>query len=83
LTATLLAFAIAFMVAGLYVLLFPAELEIKAMGTTEWERECLRWHKRILTGEKAHWCDDWDGLPVDETCTEWPCSCEIKPRDHE
>ena len=30
---------------------------------------------RVLTGKYRHWCDDWDGLPIDETTPEWPCVC--------
>jgi len=41
----------------------------------EWERDCLRWRGAILTGKYGHWCDDYDGLPVDETSIEWPCAC--------
>lgn len=45
---------------------------------TEWEEDCLRWRGRILTGQYAHICWEWDGLPVDETCLEWPCGCEVE-----
>ncbi len=41
----------------------------------EWIEDCLKWRGVVLTGEHAHWCFDWDGLPVDETCDEWPCDC--------
>ena len=47
----------------------------------EWFRESKKWVGRILDGQYAHWCDDWDGLPVDETtkefecCTCFKCSC--------
>lgn len=42
----------------------------------EWERDCLYWRKRALTGKYRHWCFAYDGLPVDETCEhEWPCEC--------
>lgn len=37
------------------------------MGLTEWEADCMKWRGRVLTGRFAHWCYDWDGLPVDET----------------
>jgi len=40
-----------------------------------WNEDCMRWRGRVLTGAKAHWCGDWDGLPVDETMPEWPCTC--------
>jgi hypothetical protein len=44
--------------------------------SVEWEADCLRWRGKVLTGEKAHWCWDWDGLPVDETTPEWDaCTC--------
>ncbi|WP_418024987.1 hypothetical protein ACNKFW_15655 (plasmid) [Paracoccus sp. TD-10] len=43
----------------------------------EWERDCLHWRGRTLTGQHKHWCDEWDGLPVDETCPEWPCGCTL------
>ncbi len=40
---------------------------------TEWEADCLRWHKRVLTGKFCHWCDE---LPIDETCAEFAvCLC--------
>jgi hypothetical protein len=41
----------------------------------DWMRDCLKWRGRVLEGEHTHWCDDWDGLPVDETTPEWPCNC--------
>lgn len=42
---------------------------------SEWEVDCLRWRGRVLTGQHSHYCDDWDGPPMDETCGEWPCVC--------
>lgn len=43
---------------------------------TEWEEDCLHWWGRKLTGEKKHFCPDWDYLPIDETCDEIAgCSC--------
>lgn len=42
---------------------------------TAFERDSLRWRGRVLDGQFAHWCEDWDGLPVDETTCEWPCPC--------
>lgn len=42
---------------------------------TDFERDCLHWRSRILTAPHAHWCNEWDGRPVDETCPEWPCGC--------
>lgn len=43
---------------------------------TDWAEDCMVWRGRILTGKKAHWCFDWDELPVDETCEEIAyCHC--------
>ena len=40
----------------------------------------MKWRGRILTGEFAHWCFEWDELPIDETCeNEWPCGCFALP----
>ena len=44
----------------------------------DWAGECLAWRGRILTGEKRHWCPDWDYLPIDETCDEFEaCTCKL------
>lgn len=40
-----------------------------------WDEWCIRWRGRPLTGKYGHSCEDWDGLPIDETCPEWPCAC--------
>jgi len=40
-----------------------------------WVNDCARWRGVLLVGEKRHWCNDWDGLPIDETCREFPCAC--------
>lgn len=42
---------------------------------TEWERDCLKFHGRVLHGEYAHCCPDMDGFPVDETTEEWRNAC--------
>jgi hypothetical protein len=41
----------------------------------EWIEDCLFWRGEVLLGRQAHWCFEYDGLPVDETCPEWPCHC--------
>ncbi len=42
----------------------------------EFIAESLKWRGRVLTGRFAHWCADWDELPVDETTPEWEsCRC--------
>jgi hypothetical protein len=43
--------------------------------SAQWVEDCDKWRGQLLTGDYAHWCDDWDGLPMDETCPEWPCAC--------
>lgn len=51
-------------------------MTIKPESMEDWKEDCLKWHKRVLTGEKSHWCYDWDGLPVDETTPEIDgCTC--------
>lgn len=40
-----------------------------------WDAACLHWRGKVLTGKHGHWCPDWDDLPIDETCIEWPCIC--------
>jgi hypothetical protein len=37
--------------------------------------DCWKWRRALLTGKYAHWCAEWDDLPIDETCAEWPCEC--------
>ena len=44
-------------------------------ASPDWMEDCMRWRGRILTGRRPHWCGEWDELPVDDTCPEWPCSC--------
>jgi len=42
------------------------------------KKDCLHWHGRLLTGDKAHWCPDWDFMPIDDTMTEFlVCTCEL------
>lgn len=48
----------------------------KFVEEPEWIADCLKWRSRVLVGEKAHWCHDWDGLPIDETTEEIEyCGC--------
>lgn len=42
-----------------------------------WELDCLKDRGRVLKGIYSHYCPDWDGLCIDETCVnEWPCVCK-------
>lgn len=45
----------------------------------QWQRDCLHWRGRVLMGRFAHYCGDWDGLPVDETTPDELecCSCNV------
>lgn len=47
----------------------------------EWIADCKLSHGRVLLGKYAHWCVDWDGLPIDETTPEWPCVCESELKE--
>ena len=41
-----------------------------------WEEVCLKERDEVLKGRFAHYCYDWDGLTVDETCHEFTsCNC--------
>lgn len=42
---------------------------------SEWKEECCKWQGGILKGRYSHYCWDWDGLPVDETCSEFTQGC--------
>jgi hypothetical protein len=43
---------------------------------TEWPADCETERGRLLSGTWAHYCFDWDGLPVDETTWEFSsCHC--------
>lgn len=51
------------------------------MDSRTFEEECIHWRGKILTGKFAHFCYEWDGLPIDETCMEWPCGCYPEEKD--
>lgn len=46
---------------------------IQEKDMAEWKEDCMRYRGVVLTGEKSHWCYEWDGLPVDETTREFDC----------
>jgi hypothetical protein len=48
----------------------------------DWKADSLKWRGEVLKGEYAHWCNEWDGLPVDETTPEFlACLCwEASPK---
>lgn len=46
---------------------------------TEFEKDCMAYHGKILTGKYKHFCPDWDDMPIDDTCFEYQfCTCEKK-----
>lgn len=48
----------------------------------DWEIDCLKWRNEILTGNKCHYCPEYDFLPVDETCAEFDCcTCIFKDKE--
>jgi len=38
-----------------------------------WEFDCAKWRGKVLNGPDAHYCFDWDELPVDATTPEYDC----------
>ena len=54
----------------------------ETIKSEEWKDECLLTYGEILTGKNAHWCWDWDGMPIDETCKMEMecCTCEISTK---
>lgn len=50
---------------------------VNVMATQpEFDDDCLKWWGRVLRGAYAHWCAEWDDLPIDEHCNEFfCCSC--------
>jgi len=36
--------------------------------SADWIEDCMHWHGKVLTGNNAHWCPEWDDLPIDDTC---------------
>lgn len=44
---------------------------------TEFDEDCMHFYGKVLTGEKKHFCPEWDFLPIDETRPEFEaCTCE-------
>jgi hypothetical protein len=42
----------------------------------DWIEDSIKYHGKILRGTYAHWCTEWDDLPIDETCVEFKsCTC--------
>ena len=50
-------------------------MSLDLITSADWRTDCLRWRGLLLVGRFAHWCWDWDGLPVDETTPEFQGCC--------
>lgn len=51
--------------------------------TTRWVDACDKSRGRTLAGIHAHYCIEYNDVPVDETCPEWPCTCFEERRNTE
>ena len=50
----------------------------------DWIVDCNHHHGKVLTGKYAHWCPEFDYLPIDETVTEFEyCLCKFEEKDNE
>jgi hypothetical protein len=59
-----------------------AFLKVRFTDPLLWLDDCEKWIGRPLVGSKAHWCHNWDGLPIDETTKEFECcTCWEEPSD--
>ena len=41
----------------------------------DWVEDCNFYYGKTLTGKYRHYCYEWDGLPIDETCEEFKSCC--------
>jgi len=41
----------------------------------EWAKESKKERGRVLDGSYRHYCWEWDGMTMDDSCPEWPCHC--------
>jgi hypothetical protein len=48
-------------------------------GWNVWKGEMQKWRGRSWRGPDAHWCYDWDELPVDAFTPEYDC-CVCYPK---
>ncbi len=51
---------------------------------SEFDQDCQHHYGKILTGKYKHYCNEFDGLPIDETCIEFAyCLCFEKNKEIE
>lgn len=48
------------------------------MSSQQWKEDSLMWRGKVLGGPDAHWCNDWDGLPINAFDVEYSCCYEKK-----
>lgn len=51
---------------------------INSKNLKAWELDCKQYYGRILdpSDTYAHWCNDWDDLPINSTSPEFEsCTC--------
>jgi hypothetical protein len=54
------------------------EPQLPLVDDPEWKQDCLDWHGRELSGQHSHYCEDFDYMPIDETCKEFAaCRCKL------
>lgn len=47
-----------------------------AWNAKRFDQQCLLEYGRTLHGGHAHYCNEWDGLPIDDTMPEFDaCTC--------
>lgn len=46
-------------------------------SSMSWVKDSYHWRGAPMLGKFAHWCPDWDYLPIDEDSAEWPCPCNM------
>ena len=62
---------------------FRPDYMFESKPMTDWEADCYEFHGKFLHGTFQHYCAEFDGLPIDETCKEFDhCKCfDEKPLD--
>ena len=56
-------------------------MSVRIAGGNFWRDVCLREMGRVLDGKFAHYCNDWDGMPMDETMPEFAETCTCFPNE--
>ena len=52
------------------------------INSLEWKKICISERGKVLTGKYSHYCYEWVGATVDETCGEFDCCmCDFNCKD--